>query len=123
MDQYKLPIKVTDDMLEILTRYSWPGNIRELENVCKRFCLNVVSIPSFSSIGRIKKLLSECIGTSALLADILKRYDYQPGNSKNPQLRNIICEIKQNCNYSYEEIAEQLGISRSTCWRILQKSS
>ncbi len=32
-------IELTKEAKEILILYHWPGNIRELQNVCERFCL------------------------------------------------------------------------------------
>ena len=36
-DKYRMPaIKLTDDAVELLTNYSWPGNIRQLKNLVEQ---------------------------------------------------------------------------------------
>ena len=41
-EEYNIPLKNFDnDVEKILQKYSWPGNIRELQNICKYLCVMV----------------------------------------------------------------------------------
>ena len=41
-EEYNIPLKNFDnDVKKILQKYSWPGNIRELQNICKYLCVMV----------------------------------------------------------------------------------
>ncbi|MCD8217191.1 MAG: sigma 54-interacting transcriptional regulator [Clostridiales bacterium] len=37
--KYKKSIRFTDDIFTNLSRYEWPGNIREMENIIERWCV------------------------------------------------------------------------------------
>lgn len=97
----------------LLESYSWPGNIRELRNVCARF-----SILTQANMGRSDYLstLQDCIGRDRLLADVFHRYQYHPGSKDiDPAM---LKELSANLGYTKERLADLLGISRTTLWRM-----
>jgi two-component system nitrogen regulation response regulator GlnG len=52
--EFKVPLKSLDDEVKkIFLRYAWPGNIRELQNVCKY--LSVMSTDSIITINELPK--------------------------------------------------------------------
>lgn len=57
-EQYNMPrIQLTDEAKEILTKYKWPGNIRELKNVTDR--MSVMSTERVIDAEMIKEFIPE----------------------------------------------------------------
>lgn len=104
-------ILLTDDMKEILKRYSWRGNIRELQNVCERFCLYMEHNARYND-KYAKRCMVKAIGEEKLIYDMTAGCD-----EKNK--KEIIREIKRLLAYNNDQVADALGISRTTLWRIL----
>ena len=99
-------------------RYSWPGNIRELQNVCERFgiYLKMTDKPTPQSL---RRCIVKAIGEKKLLGCILSLYKYkQEGSSADP---NLILELKKIFSYNREQIAELLCVSRTTVWRMTKE--
>lgn len=99
---------------EILTTYQWPGNIRELQNVCKRFILFRSKMTKPDEKNTVKNLV-KAIGNEKLLKTVLEKYPNHTTKA-NPEL---IGALKRIFNFTQTEIAEILGISRTTLWRSL----
>jgi len=62
-NEMKKPVPVfSDETLQVFTNYSWPGNIRELENLIQRLVImtegNVIRIPDLPSIMRFSAISS-----------------------------------------------------------------
>jgi PAS domain S-box-containing protein len=98
----------TDDALDLLARYPWPGNIRELEN----------------TVERIAVVCREGKATATVVAEMLAD-EQEPGISPF-LLENESEEIKKALAATrgkYGEAARLLGISRSTLWRRIKKMS
>lgn len=108
----ELEQRVQDLDLSILESYSWPGNIRELHNVCARFSI------LFRAGGgaNIARTLRDCIGGDRLLTDILHRYRYQRGSKQMDPA--MLRELSEQLGYTKEQLAELLGVSRTTLWRM-----
>ena len=105
-------IVLTEDMKRILTSYSWRGNIRELQNVCERFCLYMECSTKFSE-GYAKRCIIKAIGEKKLVQDLQEKYG---DNNK----KELIKEIKRLFSYNNDQVGQLLGISRTTLWRILK---
>jgi len=104
-------IPLMDDIKEILMRYSWRGNIRELQNVCERFCLYMEHNARFND-KYAKRCIVKSIGEEKLIRDITAGCD-----EKNR--KEVIKEMKKLLAYNNDQVADALGISRTTLWRIL----
>jgi len=94
----------TDDSLEALRNYSWPGNIRELRNAIERAAI-------------LSK--TELIGTEVLpdtiLATAHKAFNGNPltlEELEEAHIRTILTSTK-----SLQEAAKVLGIDQATLWR------
>lgn len=119
IDMYKISTEITDDVLSLLKYYSWPGNIRELENVSQRFALFISNNPKSISKNSIKRILCKCIREDNLFEDILKFYNYDINKGNNDYIPlDMIKTIKSCLGYSNEHLAKKLGTSRTTLWRI-----
>ena len=105
--------KIPKDLMEILINYSWPGNIRELENVIERFValsvggkIGVNLLPDHIKNLKKSQLISDTPNTPPSMDEIEKAYIHwvltQHGGQK-------------------QKAAEVLGIGRSTLDRKIEK--
>ncbi len=101
-----LPERVIKRFLD----YSWPGNIRELENFIEKFILIVERPAQYEEVLNI--LFEECLKTEKVLFG-----DDTSGISfSDNDLKKMVIEP----SLKREEIAKMMGISRTTLWRRLR---
>jgi len=113
--KYKTSHKFDQDCLDVLLKYQWPGNIRELEHVVERM---VVTSPQ--GIIKLKDLpknfRSNLLGTNNEL------------NIGSLSLKGALEEVEKklvidayNQHKTTYKVAETLQISQSTAWRLISK--
>lgn len=98
----------TGPALNALMSYSWPGNIREMEN-------------------RIKRAVIMAEGTKVTPADL--EISTPPGRQENPTLREareqlereLILDALSRHNRNVTRTSEELGISRPTLYELMDK--
>ena len=113
--------QIPDPFIDKLTKYAWPGNIRQLENF-------------FERLG----LLSDFEFNAELFDDLYQQYiRYPTGQRKLKKETNltlkqhmekenreneykIVWDTLRRVNFSKTEAAKRLGISRTTLWRKLK---
>ncbi len=117
---HKRIVKVSDEMMEVFRGYSWPGNIRELENllvraavVAKGQVLIKSDFPNLNDEGNIEKASEQ---TQEYARDASGRY-MTLDEIEERHIRRILNETKKNKG----EICDMLGISRPTFERKLEK--
>ena len=122
LDLHKKIVGVSGEMMEKFMTYSWPGNIRELENLLVRACVvakgQVLGVGDFPELGKEDPsiIVPEDQGADVFMPD-------QPGKFltldqiEERYIRKIIKETDKNKG----EICETLGISRPTFERKLEK--
>jgi propionate catabolism operon transcriptional regulator len=115
----KTDLALHGEVKPIIASYTWPGNIRELQNVCERYYLYIKSGENRST-GYIKRCMVRAIGEERLFQDILARYHYSMEHPEDisAEMVNAISGILM---YSKEQIAVKLGTSRTTLWRKLSR--
>lgn len=102
---------IEDDALEALTQYSWPGNIRELENALEFAFVRTRN----SSIITLEKLPLN------IRNSVLDRQGYE-NCQKSPDCSQILL-LLEKYRWNRTKVAEELGISRSTLWRKMKSLS
>ncbi|OEY67480.1 sigma-54 interaction domain-containing protein [Marinobacter sp. X15-166B] len=112
-DRYGLSRTLSSDALDVLCRYHYPGNIRELENILERVfvlatraCIQVSDLPGQVTEGLI---LSHEAAPIQPFEIALKQFEYQ--------------YLKSAClQYTRQvDIAKALGVSQSTVARMLRR--
>ena len=129
-------LSITDDALEVLLRYGWPGNVRQLQNalfraavLCEGNALTAADFPQIAQESTYSKRaddyharhLTGAAGTSALShGPGITLYDHD-GNMRS--LEDIEADVIRLAIGHYRgrmtEVARRLGIGRSTLYRKL----
>ena len=122
IDDYKITVNIPNDVFNMLRYYSWPGNIRELENVSRRFSLFISGMVENPSATVLKRILCNCIGEEYFIRDVFEQYDFIKGNPAKKEIPQDMVKILKECGgYSNEHLADILGIGRTTLWRLSNK--
>ena len=95
------PLQFSDSALQVLQKYSWPGNIRELENLVQSLVVMIeedgIDVPDLPSNMRFS--LPHNGGMSRTLAEV-----------EGEHIRNVLASVDGNKT----QAAEILGINRKT---------
>ncbi|HUW65329.1 MAG TPA: sigma 54-interacting transcriptional regulator [Spirochaetia bacterium] len=106
--EYSLSKCFSEDVLGLLTSYSFPGNIRELRNLVESFCVSTIE---------------ECISVE-LLPSLVRATSVKECPSLREQLAHVECRIIRDAmlaSTSVRAAAKALGISHSTLLRKLDQ--
>lgn len=113
---------ISPEAEQILLEYEWPGNIREVKNICER--LSVLIDHKYIEADDVKKVLElEEKSPSILAKKALKGKPSQEiiKNEKSKIEREIIIKALKEANYNKAEASRILGIGRTTLWRRLKE--
>lgn len=111
----KAPKRILEDALEALVNYSWPGNIRELENIVER-CVVVTSgnLIALEDLPEYILRNGTKVENPAINANTL---DEAVDNAE----KNAITKVLQECLGNRTHASEKLGISRRSLHRKIIK--
>lgn len=105
---------------QLLTTYSWPGNIRELRNFCERICILCKKQTAYEE--DVIKALPDLLVSPAKQENNL---DKVPSNflasAASSSERDEIVKALNMFHYNRSKTAEYLHINKSTLWRKMQK--
>lgn len=101
---------ITDEAMEALNNYRWPGNIRELRNVIERAV--VLSVSGELSIAELPEKIKTREGSKGTQT-LKDRLDYCE--------EKIIREMLHVNEWNKEETARQLGVDLATLYRKIKK--
>ena len=108
---YKKNIEtIDDDALDLLMRYDWPGNIRELENTIEYAFIRSKKNKSICVCGLPHKIREGIECSTNEIFPVHKKIDCD----------NLIHLLKQH-NGNKSKVAKILGVNRTTIWRALKK--
>jgi len=104
---------VSERALNILLNYSWPGNIRELENVLQR----AVTLSQNEEIlpEDLPTALIEEVGENIIEKGLIKKYTIK--QLEKEYIKRVLIEVEGNKS----KAAEILGLDRKTLYRKLQE--
>ncbi|NLU50966.1 MAG: sigma 54-interacting transcriptional regulator, partial [Syntrophomonadaceae bacterium] len=105
--------RIEDRAMDVLLGYDWPGNVRELNNVIER---------------AINMMPGEVITVDVLPPDIIDtKEEYIPVWEKTPSRDNVEEQLIRNYLRKFKDnksrVAKELGISRSSLYRKMEKYS
>ncbi len=109
------PVELTDDALDVLSRYSWPGNIRELRN----FCENTVVLKRGSKVTDydLDPKFSAARDTPA--AAEAQPQSTSPTLSREENEKRLLRSALIKASGNRTRAAELMGVSRRTLHRKL----
>ena len=100
---------VTPDTMQVLMDYSWPGNVKELENnIQHAFLLTKGDVIERESLP--PRILNEVL---------TERRDAITSFEENE--KRFLMKILQECNWNKLQVAKQLNVSRSTLYAKVKK--
>jgi len=110
---------INPKVIEIFNKYSWPGNIRELQNAIER-AMNIAWIGQlepkhFNETIFQNKLSDETIRTSEESDDLSLK------SKKNIMIKETVIEALNKSNGNKSQAAKLLGISRTVLYEKLKK--
>ena len=113
------PISLSHSYIQKLLEYSWPGNVRQLQNFVERLVLNCNLRCSTNTLDELYEELIQYPPQnqnipSALNVEPLKE---QIKAMKFDQEALIIKKALLDAKFSKTKTARDLGISRTTLWR------
>ncbi|UCE78750.1 MAG: sigma-54-dependent Fis family transcriptional regulator [Nitrospiraceae bacterium] len=100
---------ISDEAMEVLHNYSWPGNIRELRNVLER----AVVLATSEKI-ELKELPDKLLVMKEVEGDLLK-------NKIDSYEKKVIVDTLEAHNWNKEEAARMLGVDLATLYRKIKK--
>jgi two-component system response regulator AtoC len=108
---YKKEIQdIEDQALDLILRYEWPGNIRELEN----------AIEYAFARTRDKNSIESCKLPPTIRQDIAC-YDMQTTQLAQQDDDSKLLKLLEQHRWNKTLVAKELGVGRSTLWRKLKK--
>lgn len=113
--EYKTNIMLSNEVLDCFTGYSWPGNIRELDNIiksayasCDSFKIRLMDLPS-------KMVASHKVGEGK--SSDIKRLS----NLMDEYEKSIILEELRRNGWNCRRAADELGIHKSLLYKKIDK--
>ncbi|TGE35078.1 sigma-54-dependent Fis family transcriptional regulator [Desulfosporosinus fructosivorans] len=107
--------KISSESMKILTRYNWPGNIRELQNVIER-ALIVCQGSEIQPVHFPKELLNSLEQATEPVISLT-----EGGFTLEELEKHLIIKALEKHNYNQTKAAKYLGITRPTLLYRLQK--
>lgn len=107
----------TDEAVDFLNGYAWPGNIRELQAIISRLIvLNESNLVDVAVLLSIANLSLSGNGIEDTLAPVRGQ-----GNLLKKQEQKLICSVMKQTHGDRDEAAVILGISPTTLWRKMKE--
>lgn len=112
----------TDRAIEILCRYSWPGNIRELQNCVER-CVVLAPGPLVD----VDLLPAAMIQANAGLAETVpqpfpvSRFSRPMGTPRAERELDELLQLLEQFHWNITQVSQYLGVTRATVYRRMDR--
>ena len=103
---------ISQEAMEILTQYPWPGNIRELRNCIERMV--VLSHENHLDINDVPRNIRDASGGANTMIQV-------NGDTIDDHEKALILKTLDECGGNRTLAAKKLGISRRTLYRRLDE--
>jgi transcriptional regulator with PAS, ATPase and Fis domain len=111
-------VGVSDEVLSLLMKYDFPGNIRELENIIEHAF--VLCKGNFIDLGHLPNLRSKLV-RSTELSKAKQNYSRQTDWPLENAEAETIHKTLEKYSGNRLKTAQELGIDRTTLWRKMKK--
>lgn len=101
----RVPLRLSDDAEQAITRYAWPGNVREMDNIIQRAVILCDSSANTISAAQLD----------------LPQHTTEKTNTTSLEDYFVRFVLDHQAELSETEIAQRLGISRKNLWERRQK--
>ncbi|MEM9409564.1 MAG: sigma-54 dependent transcriptional regulator [Planctomycetota bacterium] len=112
--------KISDDVIEQLVSYSWPGNVRQLQNAIER-----AKVLAEEDRIEIKNLPKAIVDSELSTATPYPKSTHKSLHNENIGLETLnrlhIEQTYADCNKNKTKTAQSLGINRRSLYRLLEK--
>ena len=111
--------EVSEEALQILTDYNWPGNIRELENIIER----AIILDTDGVITRedLPEIISSVSTFRPTLPDINKESVASLKAALQGPEKGYILKVLKEVGWNKKKAAKKLGVNRTTLYNKLRK--
>jgi len=103
-------------VMELILLHEWPGNIREMQNICERFCIYLEQAVKLNQ-DKMFKYMVMAFGEEIVTEIILRKHGYDGKNISH----KLISDLKLTLSYNRTKIAQVLGTSRTSIWRTMKE--
>jgi two-component system response regulator AtoC len=116
--KYNTDVKsFSKDALEALINYSWPGNVRQLQNVVNEVCIIAFAKGQFIELNHLPKEITGIEDKHAMIFDYNLAKKMNDTNFTTKYLRNLLSFTKGNIS----QAAKLANIERQSLQKLLKK--
>jgi PAS domain S-box-containing protein len=116
--KYKIFHRFSDECLDILTKYPWPGNVREIEHLVERLVVTVAETIIMSE--HLPKYILEKQSNNIGAIFNFKNGRLSAKGSAKEAEKELVIELYKHFRSSYR-VAHELNISQSKASRMIRK--
>jgi len=98
------PLKLTDDAIQLLTEYRWPGNVRQLKNITEQ--ISIIEQEKLINAEKLKMFLPESVGTEL---PVLYKGEGAEHFSERELLYKVLFDMKKDITELKKIVIDILG--------------